>query len=60
MRVMVAGAERLLHPGDDVSGVQVCGGDGARDAGWQPAARGGPHGHERALLTIARRLPRHR
>lgn len=60
MRVMMAGAERVLHPRDDVRGVQVCGGDGARDAGWQPAARGGPHGHERALLAVARRLSRHR
>lgn len=59
MCVMVAGAERFLHSGDDVSSVQVCSGDGARDAGWQPAARSGPYGHERALLAVARCLPRH-
>lgn len=57
---LAAGAERLLHPGDDVRGVQVGRGDGPRDAHRQPAPRRRAHRHERALLPLPRRLPGHR
>lgn len=54
------GAERVLHPRDDVRGVQVGCGDGPRDARREPQPRRGPHRHERALVALARRLPGHR
>lgn len=55
-----AGAKWLLHPGDDVGGVQVRGGHGASHARRQQEPRGRPHRHERALLPEPRRFPRHR
>lgn len=59
MRSCVIGAERVLHPGNDVSGVQIRGGDGEGDGVRQQTPRRRQDRHERALLTLARRVPRH-